>query len=105
MKAYRKPSGAYIELSDATPVSTDLVRVAQRPSPNHVFSDAWDTNPMDAATCWRLKTGPELNAEQDAGLQGFLDSPGGKAFKSLVLVGIDKGHWTLAELRAKYRSL
>lgn len=105
MNAYRKPSGVYIELGDATPVSGTLVQVALRPSPNHVFSDTWSTNPMDPAVCWKLKTAAELTAEKDAGLQEFLDSPGGKAFKALVLVGVDKGHWTLAELRAKYRTL
>lgn len=105
MKAYRKPSGVYIELGDTTPVSITLTQVAVRPSLNHVFSDTWNTDPLNAAVCWRLKTAAELTAEKDAGLQEFLDSPGGKAFKSLVLVGIDKGHWTLAELRTKYRML
>lgn len=105
MKAYRKPSGVYIELIDTTPVSDQLVQVATRPSLTHVFSDTWATDPMNATVCWRLKTAPELTAEKDAGLQEFLESPGGKAFKALVLVGIDKGHWTLAELRTKYRTL
>lgn len=105
MKAYRKPSGVYIELSDTTPVSDALVEVAPRPSLNHVFSDTWQTDQMNAAVCWRLKTAPELTAEKDAGLQEFLESPGGKAFKSLVLAGVEKGHWTLAELRTKYRTL
>lgn len=105
MKGYRKQSGAYIELDDTTPVSITLTQVALRPSLNHVFSDTWNTNPMDPSVYWRLKTAPELTAEKDAGLQEFLDSPGGKAFKSLVMVGIDKGQWTLAELRAKYRTL
>lgn len=104
MKAYRKPSGIYIELDDTTPVSITLTQVALRPSLNHVFSDTWNTDPMNAAVCWRLKTAPELTAEKDNALQEFLDSAGGKAFKALVLVGIDKGHWTLAELRAKFRT-
>lgn len=42
---------------------------------------------------------------QDDALQAFLDSPGGKAVKALALVGMEKGLWTLAELKAKYRSL
>lgn len=105
MKGYRKPSGVYIEVQDSTPVSDQLVQVALRPSPNHVLSDAWQTDPMNPAVCWRLKTAPELTAEKDTGLQEFLDSPGGKAFKALVLVGVDKGHWTLAELRTKHRTL
>lgn len=105
MKGYRKLSGVYIEVQDGTPVSTDLVPVALRPSPAHVLSDTWQTDPMNAAVCWRLKTAGELTAEKDAGLQEFLDSVGGKVVKAIVQVGIDKGHWTLAELRAKYRSL
>jgi hypothetical protein len=105
MKAYRKPSGVYLEVQDNTPVSTALVEVALRPSANHMFSDTWDSNPMDPAVCWRLKTAPELTTEKDTALQEFLDSPGGKVVKAIVQVGIDKGHWTLTELRTKYRSL
>lgn len=105
MKVYRKQSGAYIELDDATPVSTTLTQVALRPSLNHVFSDTWNTDPMNAAVCWRLKTAAELTAEKDTALQDFLDSPGGKVVKAIVQVGIDKSLWTLAELRTKYRSL
>lgn len=105
MKGYRKPSGAYIEVGDTIPVSPELVEVARRPSINHVFSDTWQTDPMNAAVCWRLKTAPELTAEKDTALQDFWDSPGGKAVKAMMLVGIDKGNWTLAELRTKYRSL
>lgn len=105
MKAYRKPTGVYIEAQDGTPVSDTLTPVALRPSLNHVFSDTWNANPMDPAVCWRLKTAQELTAEKDAALQEFLESAGGKAFKAMLLVGVDKGHWTLAELRAKYRTL
>lgn len=105
MKAYRKPSGVYIELGDTTPVSDQLVQVATRPSLTHVFSDTWNTDPMNAAVCWRLKTAPELIAEKNAALQDFLESPGGKAVKAIVQVGIEKGHWTLDELRTKYRTL
>lgn len=105
MKAYRKASGTYVEMGDAAPVSPTFVQVALRPSLNHVFSDSWQTDPMNAAVCWRLKTALEQNAEKDADLQAFLDSAGGKALKAIALVGIDKGIWTLAELRAKHRSL
>ena len=105
MKGYRKPSGAYIEVQDNTPISDLLVAVAVRPSANHVFSDTWATAPMDTAVCWRLKTAAELTAEKDTALQDFLESAGGKVVKAIVQVGIDKGHWTLAELRAKYRIL
>lgn len=105
MKAYRKTSGTYVEMGDAAPVSPTFVQVALRPSLNHVFSDSWQTDPMNAAVCWRLKTQAEQNAERDNELQAFFDSAGGKAVKAIALVGIDKGLWTLAELRAKYRTL
>lgn len=105
MKGYRKTSGVYIELSDDTPVSSTMVQVALRPSVNYIFSDTWNANPMDAASCWRLKTTTETNAERDTELQSFLDSPGGKAVKAIALVLIDKGVCTLADLRTKYRSL
>lgn len=42
---------------------------------------------------------------KDDELQKFLDSTGGKAIKTIALIGIDKGLWTLADLRTKYRSL
>lgn len=42
---------------------------------------------------------------KDDELQAFLDTNGGKAVKAIALVGIEKGLWTLAELKAKYRSL
>lgn len=54
MKAYRKPSGVYIELGDTTPVSSTLVQVAPRPSALHVFASAWATAPLDPAICWVL---------------------------------------------------
>jgi hypothetical protein len=105
MKGYRKPSGVYIEVGDEIPVSGTLTPVAVRPSDQHTWGATWDADPMNASVCWRLKTAAELMAEQDTALQEFLDSPGGKVVKSIVLVGIDKGHWTLAELRTKYRTL
>lgn len=106
MKTYRKPSGAVLhDYPDNLPVSDTLVEIARRPTINHVVADAWATDPMNPAVCWRLKTAPEQDAEKNAELQAFLDSAGGKALKAIALVGIDKGHWTLAELRAKYRSL
>jgi hypothetical protein len=42
---------------------------------------------------------------KDDELQNFLDSQVGKVIKAIALVGVDKGLWTVAELRAKYRSL
>lgn len=105
MKGYRKPSGVYIELGDGVPVSEQLTSVALRPSPNHIWGDAWASDPLNPAVCWLIKSTSEQNAEKDAALQEFLDSAGGKAVKAIALVGIDKGLWTLAELRTKYRSL
>lgn len=105
MKGYRKQTGIYVEVGDDTPVSVTMAQVALRPSTNYVFGDAWSTAPMDPAVCWRTKTTAEANAERDAELTAFLDSAGGKAVKAMALVGIDKGVWTLAELRTKYRSL
>lgn len=42
---------------------------------------------------------------KDDDLTAFLASAGGKVAKAIVLVGVDKGVWTLAEIKAKYRSL
>lgn len=105
MKGYRKPTGVYIELEDNTPVSPTLTQVALRPSPNHTFATDWNTAPLDPLVCWRLKTANETNAERDSELTAFFGSAGGKAVKAIALVGIDKGVWTLGDLRTKYRSL
>jgi hypothetical protein len=104
MKAYRKPSGEYIEVPDLTPVSPSLTQVAPRPSLDHVFSNEWDADPMNPAQCWRIKTPPERDAEKDSDLQRLLDRPDGRMLKLLIAVGIDKGLWTLADLKAKHRT-
>lgn len=105
MKTYRKPSGVVIVLHDNTPVNPAMVEIAAQPSELHTIAGAWASDPMNAAVCWRLKTAPEQDAEKNAELQAFLDSAGGKALKAVALVGVDKGLWTMAELRTKYRSL
>lgn len=105
MKTYRKPSGVIVVLSDSTPVGNHLVQIAAQPSSVHTIADNWATAPMNPSVCWRLKTQAEQDAEKNNELQEFLDSAGGKALKSVALTGIDKGLWTLAELKAKYRSL
>lgn len=105
MKGYRKPSGVYIEVGDTNPVGEHLVEVALRPSPDHVFTDTWNLSPMDPSLCWRVKTAAEQNATRDNELQLFLDSAGGKVVKSIVRLGIDKGLWTLDEVKLKYRTL
>ena len=66
MKHHRKPSGVYIVLDDSTPVSEFLVQVCQRPSENHVFSDNWQSDPMNPLVCWRLKTSQELDTKKTA---------------------------------------
>ena len=105
MKTYRKPSGAVIVLLDDTTVGSHLVQIAPQPSALHTIADTWATDPMNPAVCWRLKTQAEIDAEKNAELDAFLASAGGKVVKAIVLTGVDKGHWTLAELKAKYRSL
>ena len=104
-KTYRKPSGAIVVLQDGTPVSNLFVQIAAQPSSIHTVADAWATDPMNPSVCWRIKTQAEQDAEKNNELQAFLDSAGGKALKSVALVGIDKNLWTLAELKAKYRIL
>lgn len=42
---------------------------------------------------------------KDDELANWMDSRDGKVIKAIVLVGQDKGLWTLAELRQKYRGL
>lgn len=42
---------------------------------------------------------------KDDELMRFFETNGGKALKAVALVGIDKGLWSLAELKTKYRSL
>lgn len=105
MKGYRKPSGVYIEMRDAIPVSDDLVEVALRPSPDHIFTDTWRTAPLDPAVCWRVQTAAETSAEKDGDLQAFLDSTGGKVVKAVVTVLIQKGVCTLADIRSVYRNV
>ena len=105
MKTYRKPSGAVIVLQDDAPVSNTLVQIAAQPSRDHTVADAWESDPMNPLVCWRPKTQLEMDAEKNAELQVFLDTGGGKALKAVALVGIEKGLWTMAELRAKYRGL
>jgi hypothetical protein len=105
MKGYRKPSGVYIELGDTVPVSDTLVEVALRPSADHVFADQWQSDPLNAAVCWRAKTAGEVNSQKDADLQAFFDTAGGKAVKALATALIKKGVVTLAEIRTEYRAL
>jgi len=105
MKGYRKPAGHYIEVQDGTPVGDTLIEVALRPSLNHVFSDTWNTDPLNAAVCWRLKAAAELSAEKTSELSAFLATASGKAVLALANVLITKNILTLAEIRAEYRTL
>ena len=104
MNGYRKPSGVYMECTPGTPVADTLVPVARRPSPSHTFADSWQTDPLNPAVCWRLKTAGEQHAERDGELQEFLDSAGGKALKALVMLLVNKSVITVAEVRALYRT-
>lgn len=45
------------------------------------------------------------NQAKDDALQVYLDSTGGKVAKAIIGVLVDKGVCTVAEVRAKYRSL
>ena len=45
------------------------------------------------------------SACKDDELAALLAGPGWKVARAIVLVGSDKGLWTMAELKAKYRSL
>jgi len=45
------------------------------------------------------------NTKRDDELTAFLNTNGGKFIKAIVLVGIDKGIWTLNDIRTKYRSI
>lgn len=72
------------------------------------WPSALGTWPSDAQQAtWVAEYEAYLDSAQckDDELQTFLNSAGGKAVKALALVGIDKGVWTLADLKAKYRSL
>lgn len=44
-------------------------------------------------------------AYRDDILTAFLERPDGKVDKALIQVGIDKGLWTLAEIKAAHRIL
>ena len=66
MKGYRKITGEYIEIGDNTPHADSFVEVALKPDNNHVFSDNWQSDPMNPAVCWRPKTPAEIDAEKDA---------------------------------------
>lgn len=55
-------------------------------------------------TAW-VALPPKTVAEQDADLQAFLDSAGGRALKALVTALVKNGVVTLAEIRAEWRTL
>lgn len=73
----------------------------------HDLLDA-DAPPPDGTrwdgTAW-VPLPPKTDAEKDTDLQAFLDSAGGRGIKAMALVLIDKGVITLAEIRAKHRTL
>lgn len=71
----------------------------------HWPTQPWPTVPEQAAAVDEYEAYLASTQRKDDEWQAFLDSPAGKAIKALALVGIEKGLFTAAELKAKYRSL
>ena len=69
------------------------------------FPGAWPTDAEQAQIVSDFETYVGSSQAKDDELQVFLESAGGKVVKAMALVLIDKGVCTLAEIRAKYRSL
>ena len=69
------------------------------------FPGVWPTEAEQAQIVTDYQTYVVSNQAKDDDLQAFLDSTGGKVVKAIALVLIEKGMCTLAEIRAKYRSL
>ena len=65
----------------------------------------WPTDAEQAQYVSDYQSYLASNQAKDDDLQTFLDSAGGKVVKAIALVLVDKGVCTLAEIRAKYRSL
>jgi len=65
-----------------------MVPVCERPSENHVFSDNWNTDPLNPLVCWRLKTSLELDDESTSEAnQAFELTPKDKTIlKQLFLI-------------------
>ena len=85
MKAYRKTTGEYIEVSDTNPVGSSLTEVSIKPTPDHVFSDNWNTSPMNPAVCWTInldgykaKKRAAINAEAGRRIVAFYGLADGK---------------------------
>ena len=72
------------------------------------WPDTLGPSPTDAQLAqWVTEYETYLASAQckDDELMRFLATNGGKAVKAVALIGVDKGLWTLADLKAKYRSL
>ena len=53
-----------MQFPDSVPVRESLSEVARRLSVNYIFSDIWQSDPLNPEVCWRLKTALELDAEK-----------------------------------------
>jgi len=94
--------------------ATGLVREWARNGIPSSYNDAVhdlldsDAPPLDDTywngTSW-APLPPKTNAQKDTELQQILSTHLGRAVLAGLMVGVDKGLWTMAELRAKYRSL
>ena len=65
----------------------------------------WPTEAQQAQWVGEYEAYQASTQYQDDELMKWLGSNSGKKVKAIALLGVDKGLWTLAELKAKYRSL
>ena len=69
---YITPDLNYYAVGDD--VAEGSVKVAVRPTREHVLTDNWLDDPLDPAVCWRTKTAAEIDAEKTARAELF-DNP------------------------------
>jgi hypothetical protein len=68
---YILPKGTYY---DASPyVAAGSIECAVRPL-DHVLTNNWQTDPMNASVCWRAKTPAEIRAEEDDAFNEIVES-------------------------------
>lgn len=70
------------------PVASGSVVCAVRPSTGHVLNETWQTNPLDPAVCWRLKTQAEIDAENETEFDGYMDTK--KVLRLLFEINYDQ---------------
>ncbi len=66
------PDGSYYD--GQGPVANGSTQCAIRPSTSYTLGALWQTNPLDPATCWRLKTQTEMDTEREAEISVKLDA-------------------------------